>query len=125
MSASAKLLVGPPLKSLTPAQLEELVLIGRRDLSELVEADYETVDERESIHPKYKFIHSQKDILGEGDDERITFYEWRGGQTDCGEEWDYYPCEIRVGSIVDSYAISFPEVAVVRWFLNNGWSWVS
>lgn len=125
--------MGPSLKTLTPAQLEEIAALAKPEMIDALdendgewnENEADDPDSGRSMHPKYKFIYSATDYDGEPGPERITFYEWTSGMTDCGEEHDTHQWEIRVGELFGPMGDCWEVLPVVKWFLDHGWSWVN
>lgn len=131
MNTDHHLLVGPSLKTLTPAQLEEIACLAKPGIiDDLDENDgpynaNEAEDEvgQRSLHPKYKFIYSNKDADDEPEPESISFYEWTTGMSDCGMESDTYEWTIRAGEVFGPMGDCWAVLPVVKWFLDHGWRW--
>lgn len=129
MPTSTKpVLVGPSLKTLTPAQLEELIRLISLDLIDALDENEgewnESGDEGRSLHPKYKFIWKDRDFEGDPCDEYIEFWEWyeSGGEYN---ESDTAECSIHVGQVIGRWGDNCAVLEVVKWFLDNGWSWAA
>jgi hypothetical protein len=112
------MLVGRTLKSLTPAELEEIVRLIKPDMLDALDECED--DEEPSMHSKYKFVHKAEDDEGE---EMITFWEWTTGMTDCGEEADTWAWSILAGEVSGPMGDSCAVLPIVKWFLDHGWRW--
>ncbi len=129
----AALLIGPSLNTLTPAQLEEIARLIKPEMIDALdenEGEWNANEAAEdpsksSLHPRYKFIFSNKDVDDEPGPERITFWEWTKSQSDLGEEADTHEWEIRLGEIIGPFGDSWEVLHVVRWFLEHGWTWAT
>lgn len=117
MSAQTSLLIGRDLKTLTPAELEELLKLANVRAAEMGPSDDSDEDDGPSMHPTLPMFYRWPG--GEFDEEaRIMFTTLSKGEEDDSST----ECWIEVGEIWLGWgpACSLP---VVKWFLDHGWSW--
>ena len=112
-TATKNLLTGRSLKSLTPEEIEDLLKTADVNINSLQEVDGKSSD---SLHPKYEVK------FAEGDDtknEHLAFTTWESGL----EDWNDHEGEIFVGEVWDHVYGPSNSIAVIRWFLEHGWTW--
>ena len=115
------LLTGRSLKTLTPAEIEELLALAGVGMNEIGQTDglYEEDEGKPSQHPKFPIFYESRN-LGTGESERLRFTTWSSN----GDAGDYSSteCFIELGEIWCGWG-PVNVVPVVKWFLDHGWSW--
>jgi len=116
------LLVGRELKSLTPAELEDLLTLAGIKIADIDEPSPNELTLKAGeirLHPKYNIIYQPGDRPDVTDSIQVTV--WSGQEGEC--EPDTRHVEICTGEVIDYWGGQYEAVAVVKWFLDHGWKW--